>query len=198
MLTHFNLAERFDGAIFTSGPTYSDLKWACGQQCDGLNGFPPGVPDVSEGCFDAASRWGVDLAYGQPFNPKFEDLCQTMGDPEGTEACGEANFNYPCMQHEHEIAPGGAFDQTLLKESIALDLANRDYTYTRPGLRFIYGDLDAGTSVKQQEIYFQVVDHNPNVQRLSLEGVGHEIPVSEAGRAAILDALVDFCSAGQP
>lgn len=191
MFTHFGLAERFNVAIFTSGPTYSDLRWACGQQCD-VDGDPD-YPLVSDGCFHASSRWGVDLAYGQPFNPKFEDLCQTMGDPEATEECGELNFNYPCMQHENETDPGGPFDQALLKHSIALDLQNRQYTYMKPALRFIFGEADDGSSVDQQRFYFEAVDHNANVLRESLLGVGHHVPNEEAGRAAILDAITDHC-----
>jgi hypothetical protein len=194
MLTHYGMADRFDGIVLTSGPLYSDLPWACGQSCDESNG----VPNTSLGCMDATSRWGVDLGYGTTVPPPYEQICPKSQppDPAADELCGETNFDFPCMRHKHTTDPG--YQQKFFDNSIALNTSKWNYDYPDElRMRFLFGTDDGGPAPEQQRFYFEAVDHNNDVSRVGVDS-GHMLPQDQDGREDIMAAMVQICGATQP
>ncbi len=188
-LTHYDMGDRYDGVVFTSGPPYADLELGC-SSCGG-------TPVAADGCFSSRGRWGVDTSYDTPNDPRWDDLCPgAYADPE---ECGDTEFpDSLCIHHQHEGTPPGnqEFADSLPDTSVAVETTKWNYEYpVSLGISFIFGLLDDGAARPQGKIYKDVVDVENDVDFAELAFVGHKVHEDTLGTAEILLRLADYCGA---
>jgi hypothetical protein len=178
-LTRWNTETVLDAAVLSGGPPMSRLDIAC----LGFD-YDPGWEQI------CTETWNSSQSGCQRRRP----AC-TLYDRQGAfgpEAIDDA-FSVAGLKN---MCTGSSPTFTAVFEENSVLFPGADLAYPETPVHFIYGRQDCTESVTLGPLYFEAITSEKSVEYV--EGVAHEVHLSEAGAMAIVAAVIDHCTVAIP